>query len=307
MRYFFREIEDVPFDNSPVSAEVYFRGANATGLVEKQFNTDKVAVQFFVGGVPGMAYLLDAGQSKSISLTDFLSLSDGVGHTRAINLPDVAGRLLLLALESQVANRFTITNNESWGEQVNRWKQEQLNGLVEIKSQNLHGFALFWQGELQESDLIFSTLLGFVNNFPVLDSAWEVIVYSHPVAAQAYQCTVLRLGAVHWCQKVLIRYREMVGQKLLQMMNRELNRQMQPWRWNIVLDESDMLETHFFPYVMDAAHAYRALFMAMGAQMNFVIGNNLTQKLLSETFEQIRLDERSSLQSQRLIPAAFSE
>ena len=307
MRYFFREIEDIPFDNSLVSAEVYFRGANATGMIEKQFNTDKVAVQFFIGGVPGMAYLLDTGQSNSISLTDFLSLSDGVNHTRAINLPDVAGRLLLLALESQVANRFTIINNENWGEQVNRWKQEQLNGLVEIKSQNLHGFALFWQGELQKSDLIFSTLLGFVNNFPVLDSAWEVVVYSHPVAAQAYQCTVLRQGAVHWCQKVLTRYREMVGQKLLQMMNRELNRQMQPWRWNIVLDENDMLEMHFFPYVMDAAHAYRALFMAMGAQMNFVIGNNLTQKLLSETFEQIRLDERSSLQSQRLIPAAFSE
>ena len=307
MRYFFREIEDIPFDNSPVSAEVYFRGANATGMIEKQFSADRVAVQFFISGVPGMAYLLDAGQSNSISLTDFSSLSDGVSHTRAINLPDVAGRLLLLALESQVTNRFTITTNGDWAEQINRWKQEQLNGLVEIKSQNLHGFALFWQGEPQKSDLIFSTLLGFVNNFPKLDSAWETIVYSHPVVAQAYQCTVLRQGAVHWCHKVLTRYQEMVGQKLLQMMNRELNRQMQPWRWNIVIDENDMLETHFFPYIMDAAHAYRALFMAMGAQMNFVIGNNLTQKLLNETFEQIRPDERVSLQSQRLIPAAFSE
>jgi hypothetical protein len=49
------------------------------------------------------------------------------------------------------------------------------------------------------------------------------------------------------------------------------------------------------------------LFMAMGAQMNFVIGNNLTQRLLSETFEQVTLDERIALQSKRLIPAAFSE
>jgi hypothetical protein len=38
-----------------------------------------------------------------------------------------------------------------------------------------------------------------------------------------------------------------------------------------------------------------------------VIGNNLTQRLLSETFEQIHSDERAALQSQRLIPAAFSE
>jgi hypothetical protein len=58
---------------------------------------------------------------------------------------------------------------------------------------------------------------------------------------------------------------------------------------------------------MDAAHAYRSLFMTMGAQMNFVIGNTLTQKLLTETFQQVHPDERAVLQSQRLVPAAFSE
>jgi hypothetical protein len=182
--------------------------------------------------------------------------------------------------------------------------------LVEISSKNLHGFTLFWQGEPQKLDLIFSTPQGFVNSFPELniaDFAWEVSTYSHPASAQAYQCTVLRQGATHWCNKILYRYQEMVGQKLLLMMDRELNRQIQPWHWNISLDENDMLDKHFFPYLMDAAHAYRALFMAMGAQMNFVIGNNLTQRLLSETFEQVASDERVALQSQRLIPAAFSE
>lgn len=97
----------------------------------------------------------------------------------------------------------------------------------------------------------------------------------------------------------------MVGQKLLQMLDRELNRQIRPW--NITLVEKDLLDLHFFLYLMDAAHAYRSLFMAMGAQMDFVIGNTLTQRLLDETFEQVYPDERAVLQSQRLIPAAFSE
>jgi hypothetical protein len=139
------------------------------------------------------------------------------------------------------------------------------------------------------------------------DSEWEVITYSHHSSAHAYQYAVLRLGAIHWSRQILSRYQEMVGQKLLQMMDRELNRQIQPWRWHIVLDGQDMLDLHFFPYLMDAAHAYRALFMIMGGQMNFVIGNTLTQRLLSETFEQVHPDERTVLQSQRLIPAAFSE
>jgi hypothetical protein len=311
MKYFFRQVEDIPLDNSPVSAEIYFRGANATGLIEKQVNADRAAVLLFISGEPSMAYLLENGQSKSISLAEFLSLNDGVGHPRAINLPDVAGRLILLALESQAENKFSIADDEAWKKQVNQWKQDQWDGLVEITSKNLHGFTLFWQGEPQKSDLIFSTPQGFVSGFPTLNNAddpvWNVTAYSHPVSTQSYQCTVLRQGATYWCNKILNRYQEMVGQKLLQMLDRELNRQIQPWHWNITLAENDMLDLHFFPYLMDAAHAYRALFMAMGAQMNFVIGNNLTQRLLSETFEQVPLDERVALQSQRLIPAAFSE
>jgi len=311
MKYFFRQIEDIPLDHSPVSAEVYFRGENATGLIEKQFNADRVAALLFISGTPGMAYLIENNQSKSISLAEFSSLADGISHTRAINLPDVAGRLMLLALESKVDDKFAITTEEAWGKKISQWKQEQRSGLVEIKSKNLHGFIFFWQGELQKLDLIFSTPQGFVSGFPKLnaldDSVWDVTTYVHSASAQAYQCTVLRQGFMYWCHKILIRYQEMVGQKLLQMMGRELNRQMQPWHWNITLNENDMLDTHFFPYLMDEAHAYRALFMAMGAQMNFVIGNNLTQRLLSETFEQIRPDERAALQSQRLIPAAFSE
>jgi hypothetical protein len=311
MKYFFHQIEDVPLENSPVSAEVYFRGANATGLIEKHFDNDQSAVLLFINGEPGMAYLLENGHSRSISLAEFSTLNNGIGHARAIKLPDVAGRLMLLALESQGKNKFVITDDEAWAKQINQWKQDQWNGLVEITSRNLHGLILFWRGEPQKSDLIFSTPRGFVSDFPVLgdadDSAWDVTAYSHLASAQAYQCTVLRQGAMHWSHNILSRYQEMVGQKLLQMMDRELNRQIQPWRWNITLNEKDMLDLHFFPYMMDAAHAYRALFMAMGAQMDFVIGNNLTQKLLSETFEQVDSVERSVLQSQRLIPAAFSE
>ena len=48
----------------------------------------------------GMRVLVDAahgaalenGQCRSISSSDFLSLNNGVSHTRAIKLPDVAGQ-----------------------------------------------------------------------------------------------------------------------------------------------------------------------------------------------------------------------
>ncbi len=306
MKSFFRQIEDIRLENSPVSMEVYFRGENAAGLIEKQIDAERGAVMLLVGGEPAVSYLLDHDRTKHISLAEFSSVDES--HIRRIILPDVAGRLLLLAFESQVERTFSNMDVKAWSWQVAQWKEVEWNGLVEIQSQKLHGFVFFWRGEPQRSELIFSTPQGFINEFPRLDDenvGFDVISYAHPSSAQSYQCAVLRQGAKHWSQGILNRYQEMVGQKLLQMLDRELNRQVQPWKISLV--EKDVLDLHFFPYVMDAAHAYRSMFMAMGAQMDFVIGNTLTQRLLSETFEQIYPDERAVLQSQRLIPAAFSE
>ena len=311
MKYFFPQVDDLPIDNSPISADGYFRGANATGLIEQQFNAGRTAVRIFVNGAPCMAYALESGENKAIPLAEFSFLNNETSHLRAIKLPDVAGRLTWLALESQPNTKYSIEGAAAWETQLNQWKQDQWNGLVEVAAKTIYGFALFWQGEIQKTDIIFSTPQGFITDFPRMESAddslWEITTYSHKPSAQAYQCAILRRAAMRWSRQILSRYWEMVGQKLLQMMDRELNGQLRPRRWNILLDEKDMLDMHFFPYLMDAAHAYRALFMAMGAQMNFVIGNNLTQRLLSETYGQILPDERAILQSQRLIPAAFSE
>ncbi len=215
-----------------------------------------------------------------------------------------------LALESEVKNKYSIGSDDAWKKQLDQWKQDRWYGLIEITSKTLHGFALFWKGEIQKSEVIFSTPQGFITDFPQMESItgspWEITTYTHTSSAQAYRCAILRQGAVEWSHQILSRYRNLVGQKLLQLMDRELNRQILPWQWNISLDENVMVDAHFFPTLGEATHAYRALFMAMGAQMSFVIGNMLTQKLLSETFEQIHPDERVILQAERLIPAAFS-
>ena len=311
MKSFFSQAQEFPENTSQIAAESYFREQDSSGLIEKQLNSGKSAVLLFSNGSPNAAYLVENGRGTPSSMGEFASLHDEVTRIRAIKLPDIAGRLTLLALESKIENEFKIADPKSWASQIAQWKQEQWSGLAEVTSDKLQGFALFWQGELQKSDSIFSTADGFVSEIPGMENGgdflWEVTTYSPTPATQGYQCAVLRLGAMNWSRKILDRYQQLVGQKLLQTMDRELNRQIQPWRWHIALNDSNMLDAHFFPYLMDAAHAYRALFMAMGAQMNFVIGGNLTLRLLSETFEQIHPDERAILKSQRLIPAAFSE
>ena len=308
MKHFFDQAQRLSEDTSQNAVESFFRGQNASGLIEKQLHSGKSAILLFANGSPSAAYQLENGLGTFITHGEFSAVQNEIANVRALQLPDVAGRLTLLALESQIGDELAMPDSVIWQAQLEKWKQARWSGLVEVESNDLQGLALFWQGELQTSDVIFSTASGFVTELPKAGIfPWKVTTYLPVPTAQGYQCAILRLGAVHWSFRILIRYQEMVGQKLLQTMDRELNRQIQPWRWKIALTDSNMLDTHFFPYLMDAAHAYRALFMAMGAQMNFVIGSNLTLRLLNETFEQIHPDERALLQSQRLIPAAFSE
>lgn len=312
MKYLFPQVGNLPVDNLAKNAEAYVRDAKITGLIEKQLSNGQSAVWLFASGVPGMAHMLENGHGRSILNSEFLSISeDSIQNVRAIKLPDVAGRLALLAFESKLQNTIYISDAAVWNEQVEQWGREQWSGLVEIKSETRYGLALFWKGKLKESDTFLSTpqdSVAIFSRFEKLsDAPWEVLSYSLPASEQSYQYTALRHGAMNWMNMILSRYQELVGHKLLQTMDRELNLQVKPWLWNIVFEEVRVVDSHFFIHLKDAEQAYRALLMSMGSQMNIVIGNILTQRILNETFELTYPDEREILQSMRLVPAAFSE
>lgn len=308
MKKFFPEANELLINNSLSTAEGYFYDHRANGLIEKHY-LNRTAVLLIISGIPGMAYTIEGGESKSILLSEFSMTEGETSRIRVVDLPDIAGRLTWLSLESHAKDRFSLTGNDLWQKQLAQWNQDRWNGLVEITAEKLHGFVFFWHGEIQPSEIIFSTPQGFITDFPALagtnDLVWEITLYAHSNLAQAYQYTVLRHGAVEWSNQILSRYREIVGEKLLKLLDRELNRQIQPWQWNITINENEMFDAHFFPTLEYAVNAYRSLFMEMGVQMDFVIGNTLTRRLLNETFEQIHPDERAILKSQRLIPDAF--
>lgn len=115
-------------------------------------------------------------------------------------MPGVAGRLLLLALELQVGRKFSNMSGKAWNWQVAQWKQDEWSGLVEMRSEKLHGFIFFWRGEPQKSETVFSIRQGFISEVPQLedadDTGFEVLSYSHTASAQSYQCALLRQGAM---------------------------------------------------------------------------------------------------------------
>jgi len=312
MNYLFPQLGDFGKDVSVKDSPKYLRDSKQSGLIEKRFHTGGYAVMIFAEGTPDSAYRLVDGENSSLLFSEFFSLPESdICNMRVIKLPDVAGRLATLAFQSKPGFQSLIQNASDWHGYTDDWKREKWSGLVELRTGTTYKLVLIWRGEQQLTDTVFSTPTGFTTeaaNFENLgEFPWDMQVYSLSNSEPAYQYAALRYGIMKWMGAILGRYQELVGRKLLATMDQELNRQIDPWGWKINLKETVMTDSHYFVTLQDAEHAYRALFMSMGMLMNIVIGNNLTQRLLNETFEQLCPDERELLLSMRLIPAAFSE
>jgi len=312
MNYLFPQLGDFGKDVSAKDTPKYLRDSKQTGVIEKRFHTGGYAAMIFAGGTPDAAYQLVGGEKSSLLFSEFFALPESdISDMRVIKLPDVAGRLATLAYQSKPGFQSLIKNISDWHGYTDGWKREKWSGLVEIRTETTYKLVLIWRGELQLTDTVFSTPAGFTAEIPILENSgefpWDMQVYSLSNSEPAYQYAALRYGIMKWMGAILGRYQELVGRKLLATMDQELNRQIDPWGWKINLKETAMTDAHYFVTLQDAEHAYRELFISMGMLMNIVIGNNLTQRLLNETFEQLFPDERELLLSMRLIPAAFSE
>lgn len=311
MWYFFERAENPLATDLLISPELEFQGRNATGLIEKRTDKGGHVALLLAGGIPVGAYLLSGVAATPMSLSDFDFTPLPKEQKHVVEMPDPAGRLVWLALESKPRQRLSLAGSKDWQEKRSAWQVSCWSGLVEIRAGAYHAFVFFWQGDILPLDAVLYTPQGFVTGLTAIEQVdvpqWDVTLYEWQAASPVSQCFLLRQGSVRWCHNILSRYQELVGKNLLLIMNREINRTLQPWKWNLALQDDSLHDAHFFPQLQAAAHAYRALFMGMGAQMSFMIGNNLAQRIFSQTFETISSDEMAILQAQRLIPAAFTD
>lgn len=312
MWYFFRQAKELSIDNAQLGAEAYLRDHQLSGLIEKRLGDTSRAVMLFAGGKPAGAYMLADNSCKPIPFSDFSALkTSSENDLRALKLPNRAMRLVWLSLESQVQNVYTVQLDEAWKNQLRQWQEGKWNGLAEVNCEAYHGFALFVNGATQENETFFSGSQGFTSEFCISseqrNQTRKVITFDLSPETQAYQCALLRRGATRWSNSLMMRYRELVGQKLLRSLEHQVNIIIRPWAWEISIADGVFEDGHFFLHSDYAAQAYRAILMSMGTQMNFVIGSNLTLKLLTDTFASLPTSESALLLSHRLIPAAFSE
>ncbi len=293
------------------SQQALFHSDQTSGMIKIQVNPAECIILLFARGGNAGTYLLSQLDCKPILLSEIHTILTGSDASfTTLILPDVAGRLIWLRLESQLQSQSQVRNAAEWEDWINVHKSEMQNGLVQIASEYFDGFVYLQAGELVKSDSIFSTERGFQSNLPFSqykkDFPCELTLFSPPLDSHANQTFLLRRGVSDWTHLILDRYREMVGQRLLQIMINQSNISIEPWQWQVQLEGTSLWDQHFFPNLETAVMAYRALLMSMGEHSSLMIGNGLSQRLVTETYLQLDQTEQDSLETHRLIPAALT-
>ncbi|MBV6395608.1 MAG: hypothetical protein HFACDABA_01186 [Anaerolineales bacterium] len=280
-----------------------------TALIEIGLEPPQRLTLFYAHGGQAGAFLSDGETFQPVSVTDIFSKwTGGARPLRLLLLPDKAARAAWMAATSTSRARRNGRGPADFTQLNAAWKREATTGLVEVITERAQGFLYFQNGALLESESIWIRENGPASQTDASDLAgsWEAFILETPPNNAASQCFTLRQAARAWSGAIFDSYSNIAGEKFLQVMLRELRVQIAPWQWNFQVETGGLMDDHFFPNTAALGHAYRALFMGIGAQMEFAIGANLTQRMMNEMFNELAQEERASLESQRLIPAAFS-
>lgn len=290
----------------------YLRENKICGFIEIQVNANTQVILLFAHDVLAGAYLLEDENSKPFQLINLSTVWNGKPTPiRTVEIPQLVGRMMWLALESQISAKMEIAAKQNFDAQINLWKSENFSGVVEFIAEKSQGVFYIHEGNALDSESFYFNDNQFKNESAYSKmqehSPLTIIAHKSAPASQSQQCLMLRQGVLHWGNGILNRYQELVGQKMIRMAQKDIAEIAQPWGWQFSIENSTLHDEHFFSYAQTAAQAYRAIFMELGNQMDQVVGSALSRRVLSETFETLNKNTRTALELHRLIPAAFSE
>ncbi|MCS7009813.1 MAG: hypothetical protein NZL98_00385, partial [Anaerolineales bacterium] len=288
---FFGQISSNEFEGSPAYLESLkhnFIADQATGLIEARPHPEEQLFFLFAGGDLVGTYRHRDNQSQPIA-----EKQAGIGWTtptipiQLITLSEVAGRVVWLRLESTVAERRQISGPDGWQALLATLHAQQFTGQVHLRSSACDALVLFWEGEPVPTETVSSTPRGFEVGLAALSThlvgpvqiVLTTFLPEHPSA----QYCALRLSAARMTKKMLERYANLAGQRLLQILNDDLNRMISTWHWRMRLNGSELLDRHFFARLEDATHAYTLILQTMRQRIQATIGNMLMDNLLQET------------------------
>lgn len=272
----------------------------ATGLIEARPNsTDQIFLLFAGGNLVG-AYRWSQGICRRIPEQQaHLDWATPTIPIHSLTLSDLAGRALWLRLESTVAEHRQGKSLSDWEALVQALRERLFTGQAQIRSSTCDALVLFWNGEAIPAETVLSSPHGFeIGLVPLtthLSAPFHVTLMTFPAESPAAQSCALRMNAARASRMLLERYTELAGRRLLQMLNDDVNRMMNTWRWRIRINGSEILDRHFFPRLDQAQQAYTTLFRTIRQRMQATLGPVLTTRLLQDSLTQTEMSMPTAL------------
>ena len=130
------------------SRQFIFYNDQTSGMIEVQLGLAEWIIQLFLRGVNTGTYHFTDDFCKPILMSELHSIWNGSNAPIFTQiLPDVAGRLAWLALESQTQTKSRARNATEWEAWITSRKEEKLTGLVQIASEFFDGFVYLRKGK----------------------------------------------------------------------------------------------------------------------------------------------------------------
>jgi hypothetical protein len=314
MAQFFRKSIDQHLfsgSSSALAAErLRFKQNQVSGVFEIQSHPDEFELLVLGDGEETGAYRLHPDSHVKIPVSEIgASWEKEEVPIRSMALPDQASRAIWQALEFQNTSQQEVKGVAGWKTFLDHCFSERITGMVGIASDLGDGFVFLKSGLPASGETIFCTSEGFTNNLQtaqgLLQATNQLTLYTADPTTQAYQCTLLRLGVVGWGGRILANYKDLVGQKLLHVLNANLNAMLMHQQSNIYLADIDIIDNHFFSECKAAAEVYQTLFLDLAQMIGRVIGSMVTRRIITSTFERLALNEQEIIKTNTLAPAAF--
>ncbi len=314
MAQFFRKsIDQHQFTGSKADLDLereHFRQNQVSGVFEIQSKPTELEVLVLGDGEETGAYrLYPSWHTKITSAQIGSNWESQEVSIRSVALPDQASRALWQVMEYKIAAREEVHGLAGWKNFLDRSYAGRFTGMVGLTSELGDGFVFLQEGLLIPHETVFCSAEGFTSSIQTVEASLESLdqltLYSADPSSQAYHCSLMRVGVVNWGKRILANYKDMVGQKLLHILNTSLNAMLMNQQSNIYLADIDIIDNHFFYERKSASGVYQSLFVNMSQLIGHVIGGMVTRRIMSTTFERLAPCEQEVLTTNTLAPAAF--
>ncbi|MEZ0395225.1 MAG: hypothetical protein ABWK53_02150 [Anaerolineales bacterium] len=317
MLTFFRQAEESQLIGSPAYLESIlqtYQNDRLSGLIQVSAAADWEIVILFEHGTRVRSYRLEPQTCRLLSGEDLgADWSAREAPIRTLVLPDAAVWAVWLALECYPPAGQETKEARMLSDYFAARQAEKKNCLVQLMAEESDGFVLLWEGEPARADVVFSTANGFSNSLPFnrlrdenATAPWGLQIYDINPQLPVFSRLRLRAEVSAWVRATFHQYQDLVGMRLLASLIHNINQASQSQQWRIGVDSAGLVDRHIFAKVETCQMAYRAILQSMQQQISLVIGNLLTQRLLTETFEKLTPAQQQSLAAQALTPAVLN-